>query len=119
LKNDRSMGLFYGMQGWAREVGPNNRFRFDAPGLVNTWVKYDPEYLNRIEGSRLLGEKRYRQGDPLPFDFAYCITCHKAQGDEWDKVLVFEECCRAWSHARWAYTAASRARHSLDWVLAR
>ena len=36
-------------------------------------------------------KKQY--GDLLPKDFlyAYAITVHKAQGSEWDKVLVYEE----------------------------
>jgi hypothetical protein len=28
---------------------------------------------------------------PMQFDYAYCITCHKSQGSEFDKVLVFNE----------------------------
>jgi hypothetical protein len=28
---------------------------------------------------------------PYDFAYAYAITCHKAQGSEWDKVLVIEE----------------------------
>jgi ATP-dependent exoDNAse (exonuclease V) alpha subunit len=54
---------------------------------------------------------------PNPFDYAYCITCHKAQGDEWDYVMVIEERCKHWNHWRWAYTAASRAKHRLYWAL--
>lgn len=52
---------------------------------------------------------------PYQFDYAYAITCHKAQGSEWDKVLVFEE----WypnteeEHKRWLYTAATRAKEKL------
>jgi exodeoxyribonuclease-5 len=52
----------------------------------------------------------------IPFDFAYAVTCHKSQGSEWDHVLVFEQYCRGWEHARWAYTAATRARRRLTWV---
>lgn len=49
---------------------------------------------------------------PLEFDYAYAITCHKAQGSEYGKVLVFEEYMKGdnkESHARWLYTAATRA----------
>ena len=52
----------------------------------------------------------------LPFDYCYAVTCHKAQGDEWDRVVVIEQRCDRWDHARWAYTAASRARKSLIWI---
>lgn len=42
-------------------------------------------------------------------DFGYAITTHKAQGSEFDKVLVFEERLGGGSHARWLYTAVTRA----------
>jgi ATP-dependent exoDNAse (exonuclease V) alpha subunit len=47
----------------------------------------------------------------------YAVTCHKAQGDEWNRLLVIEQNGK-WDHARWAYTAASRAKVALDWVVA-
>ena len=43
-------------------------------------------------------------------DFAYAITCHKSQGSEWDRVLVWAEPIPySWSWSRWAYTAVTRA----------
>ena len=50
---------------------------------------------------------------PKEFDYGYCITTHKAQGSEYDKVLVFEEFLRGGEHSRWLYTAATRAREKL------
>lgn len=50
---------------------------------------------------------------PLLFDYAYCITCHKSQGSEFDKVLVFDEYMKGTDHARWLYTAATRAKKKL------
>ena len=53
---------------------------------------------------------------PFEFDYAYAITCHKAQGSEYNKVLVFEEFMKGdnqESHARWLYTAATRAKSKL------
>ena len=50
---------------------------------------------------------------PKEFDYGYCITTHKAQGSEYDKVLVFEEYLRGGDHARWLYTAATRAKEKL------
>lgn len=48
---------------------------------------------------------------PLYFSFAYAITCHKAQGSQWDSVLITEERFpfSAEEHARWLYTAITRA----------
>ena len=49
------------------------------------------------------------------FAYAYAITCHKAQGSEWNQVLVFEEWFPnvAEEHKRWLYTAATRASEKL------
>lgn len=53
------------------------------------------------------------------FDFGYGITCHKSQGSEFGKVVVFEEILRRESHARWAYTAITRAAEQLIFVRAK
>lgn len=53
---------------------------------------------------------------PKQFDYGYAITCHKAQGSEYDKVIVLEEFLRGESkedHMRWLYTAATRASKKL------
>lgn len=50
---------------------------------------------------------------PQTYDYAYAITCHKSQGSEYDKVLVFEEFLKGDEHARWLYTAATRAKKKL------
>ena len=48
------------------------------------------------------------------FEFAYAITCHKAQGSEFDFVIVFDE---SWAfneeRDRWLYTAITRAKEKL------
>jgi exodeoxyribonuclease-5 len=48
------------------------------------------------------------------FEFAYAITCHKAQGSEFDSVVVFDE---SWlfgeDRSRWLYTAITRAKKRL------
>lgn len=49
----------------------------------------------------------------IAIDYAYAITCHVAQGSEWDNVLVVYAPCRAWSDERWLYTAATRAANKL------
>lgn len=52
---------------------------------------------------------------PLEFTYGYAITGHKAQGSEWDKVLVVEEKFpfEKEEHARWLYTCATRASEKL------
>ena len=52
---------------------------------------------------------------PIEFNYGYAITCHRAQGSEWNKVLVFEEKFpfEKEEHARWLYTACTRASQKL------
>nr|WP_236065480.1 ATP-binding domain-containing protein [Niastella soli] len=49
--------------------------------------------------------------------FGYAVTCHKAQGGEWNEVFLFlEKSMYAMDHAelfRWWYTAVTRARKNL------
>lgn len=53
--------------------------------------------------------------DELLVDFGYCITVHKAQGSEWDRVMVYDEGLRGDSEERkrWLYTAVTRAKNKL------
>ena len=44
------------------------------------------------------------------FDFGYALTVHKAQGSQWNDVVVFDESRAFREHrARWLYTAITRA----------
>lgn len=58
-----------------------------------------------------------KQLRPEQFDYGYCITVHKSQGSEYDKVLVLEEVLKRADHARWLYTAVTRASQKLILVL--
>lgn len=87
----------------------------ETPGSGNIFeVPYDSTTFNQVKAP---ADKRPAPWGPVPFDFAYCITAHKSQGSEWNRVVVIEERCdKLWQHSRWAYTAASRAAESLIWV---
>ena len=52
---------------------------------------------------------------PMEFTYGYAITTHKSQGSEWDKVAVLEERFpfEREEHARWLYTAITRASDKL------
>jgi ATP-dependent exoDNAse (exonuclease V) alpha subunit len=53
-----------------------------------------------------------------PFDFAYGLTVHKAQGSQWSNVTIFDEAGVFGEHARrWLYTAITRAADRLTLVL--
>lgn len=91
----------------------------------------DQEYLSYIDPNIIngkesvltsydkykLGKAKQRIGDVIPreFAYAYAITVHKSQGSEWNKVLVMEENFPRdkMEHARWLYTACTRAAEKL------
>lgn len=50
------------------------------------------------------------------FEYGYAATCHKLQGSEFPKVLVFDQSYCFPEPKRWLYTAATRAMHSVDIV---
>lgn len=47
------------------------------------------------------------------FEFAYAVTCHKAQGSEYDSVVVFDESRLFEDGRQWLYTAVTRAKKNL------
>jgi len=53
------------------------------------------------------------------FDYGYCLTVHKSQGSEWDKVYLYDD-ARRWmqgsAYAQWLYTAVTRAKEKLVWI---
>lgn len=49
------------------------------------------------------------------FDLAYAITCHKSQGSEYDNLTVFDEAVG--DTAKWRYTAVTRAKKQLLYLI--
>lgn len=58
-------------------------------------------------------ERSRTMGKPGGFDFGYAITCHKAQGSEWERVLAIRECIPGVDPCKWTYTAITRASKHL------
>src|SRR5690606_16014373 len=52
-----------------------------------------------------------------PFDFAYALTCHKAQGSQWDSVVIFDQSHIFEDAKSWLYTAVTRAAEKVTVVL--
>ena len=91
------------------EKGKYTHFYGDrAVMLANGMVAHEGNYP-------VLHKFRAVSDEPIcRFEFAYAITCHKAQGSEFDFVVVFDE---SWvfgeDAGRWLYTAITRAREKL------
>jgi exodeoxyribonuclease-5 len=112
LRNNRRCRLFNGMTANVQSVDlAEEVIDFEADGETYKCVPFDPDVFGEEKP-----EINYDLTAANPFDYAYAITCHKAQGGEWDNVLAYEQYCPYWEHNRWTYTAASRARKRLTWV---
>ena len=115
LQNNNEIGIFNGMQGYVKSTRQmQNRHLMDFVSDEEEWldIRYDRQQFGQ-EKSVI----EWVKDMPNPFDYGYCVTCHKAQGDEWGNVIVIEQRCKNWDHRRWAYTAASRAKSKLLWIL--
>lgn len=52
------------------------------------------------------------------FDYGYALTVHKAQGSQWDSIVLFDESFAFREHrARWLYTAITRAAKRITVVV--
>lgn len=122
-KNDKEASIFNGLFADVVEVGDLLdlvielfvRYETDPPNATPRKVRvlracFD-EYVQpgAIESLKPWDYK----GNQLA-DFGYVLTCHKAQGSQWDNVLIFEENVLNWDkvrdeRAKWLYTAITRA----------
>lgn len=89
---------------------------FSSVDMDKYMIQHGEPFLDWRE-SYALGKVKMRIGDIVPrsFTYGYAITCHKSQGSEWSKVLVIEEKFpfEKKEHARWLYTACTRAADKL------
>lgn len=104
---------------------PMFTFDFLPDGYVVSQCRNDPCFRNVNADYKLLttGEPTVNKDNfniipkgwhPQEFDYGYCITCWKAQGSQYDKVLVFEESFPTGAdHQKYLYTAATRAKEKL------
>lgn len=111
LRNNRLLGLYNGQQGIAAKVGSKNQLVFQDEDGNDYEVTYDPK--------QFMAEKTsddYNQEICL-FDYSHLITTHKSQGSSFDNLIVYAQECSLWDMRRWNYTAASRAKHSIIWMI--
>jgi len=121
LRNKRQKGLFNGGLWSVKERAVSKRefvtMRIETEdGVVTGPVKVTarPEcFTGGIEELDWSLRKRYEE-----FDYGYVLTVHKAQGSQWDDVVVFDESFAFQdARARWLYTAITRAAKRLTVVV--
>lgn len=94
-------------------------FISDSNGTFN---KLNMDYKLIITGEPLINKDNFRQFTkkerPMEFSYGYAITCHKSQGSEFDRVLVYDEPFGdEKQRRRWRYTACTRASKQLVIVM--
>ena len=120
LRNNRNKGLFNGAL-WVVKERPRPRrkilrMRIEpdedlGEGRDETIkVAVRPEcFTGRIEELDWLERKPFDE-----FDFGYVLTVHKAQGSQWDDVVLFDESdVFRENRGRWLYTGVTRAAKRL------
>ena len=121
LRNDKTKGLLNGGLWSVKSVGTPRagKLRYtvvpeDDAGAKATRIAVRPEYF-------VAGEEgvppAFRRGSDA-FDYGYVLTVHKAQGSQWDDVVLFDESWAFREHRdRWLYTGITRAAERLTIVL--
>ncbi|WP_186391790.1 MULTISPECIES: ATP-dependent RecD-like DNA helicase [unclassified Pannonibacter] len=120
LRNDKTRGLLNGglWQVKRQKQSKGNTLRYDImpedePGKQSVEIKVMPALFE--EGAEQIPYALRRKSDE--FDFGYALTVHKAQGSQWDRVVLFDESFAFREHRdRWLYTAVTRAAESITVV---
>lgn len=80
-------------------------------------------YTGAVPSAQFGAEAELAYNDPRRpkgsrmWDYAYALTAHKAQGSEFPKVIVADQCPQA--YRQWMYTAITRAQEAVvvvDWA---
>jgi len=120
LRNDNDLGIYNGglfsVERMLRAARGNKipmslRSEDDETGTIT--VNVLPQCF---EGDIQSVEWRRRR-DAQEFTYGYALTCHKAQGSQWDHVVAYDESATFGAAAsRWLYTAVTRASKQLTLI---
>jgi exodeoxyribonuclease-5 len=121
LKNNHKKGLLNGGIWLVKSTAATRKKKL----LMNVVSEDDPAEKPRRIG--VLPEFFRGLEETLPplvrkdsdeFDYGYALTVHKAQGSQWDNVILFDESYAFREHrARWLYTGITRAAKRLTIVI--
>ncbi len=121
LRNDRAKGLINGGLWRVEAVRPPRkdllRFTLKAEDEIGRASVKVSVLRSLFEGGEeMLTPAQRRESDQ--FDFGYALTVHKAQGSQWDDVMLFDESYAFGENRnRWLYTGLTRAAKRLTVVL--
>lgn len=129
LQNNHHIKLMNGQIGTLLWLMPMDK------SLYRMTVKVDGDVYECLVSPKCFGEVTYTMHDKTNklnqqieyaknngfgtvdfFDYGYCISVHKSQGSEWQKVVLFEQRTKRWDdeyYAKWLYTAVTRAKEKL------
>lgn len=121
LRNDKTKGLLNGGIWLVKTTGATRKKKLalnvvpeDDPNRKPLRINVLPEFFQGLEES--LPPNIRRESDE--FDYGYALTVHKAQGSQWDAVVLFDESYAFREHRhRWLYTGITRAASRLTLVL--
>ena len=85
----------------------------DGPQGISAKIRVPKKMFE--EGPEAVAWEQRKHSDE--FDYGYALTVHKAQGSQWDKVVLFDESFAFRdSRGRWLYTAITRAAEAITIV---
>ncbi len=121
LRNNRAKGLLNGATFHVARVSGvrSGKLRLtvapdDMPGAKAQRVAVLPQFFSGQDEE--IPYSLRRNSDE--FDYGYALTVHKAQGSQWDDVVLFDESFAFREHrARWLYTGVTRAAERLTLVV--
>lgn len=119
LRNDNARGIYNGMTAVVRAIVRSTGVKIvaDIETDDGTTLYEIPMYAPQF-GETTNGPRGRLNGGVTIWDYAYAINCHKAQGSEWDHVIVHDPGSfpKSWQQSRWRYTAVTRASKSLTYL---
>jgi exodeoxyribonuclease-5 len=118
LRNNKQKGLLNGSMWTVKMRSPNKGGKLK--------MSLEPEDGGRVVRVTVLSELFTEEAFDIPwqkkrgtdeFDYGYALTVHKAQGSQWDEVVLFDESWAFKDHKMaWLYTGVTRAAKKLTLV---
>jgi len=122
LKNDKDLNIFNGGIFDVQEILMS---KYKTNFLHLSLLSQDeerPSLIAKVHKSFLIDEVptpgwKFLKGSQ-EFDYGYCLTGHKSQGSQWEKVLILDESyCFRDDRWKWLYTCLTRSSESVTLVM--